>query len=291
LAEFDALAFVLDAVDKIARLSYYTDRVDWPATRARVTATIEPDAGVDVAYRELRSILALIGDGHSFVMTPDKGARHFSSGDGIAHVERDPGGFGYVRLDGFFGRDRAIADRFAADVARRIDEMGDDVAGWIVDLRHNPGGNMWPMLAGLASLVGTNALGSFVYRDGTSFPWNVEDYVTVPVVRDFRSSPVAVLIGPTTASSGEAVALAFVGCANACLVGEPTKGLSSSNDDVTLRDGGLLFLTTSVFADRTGRLYGVPIEPDQPVAGQEAARDAARRWLASRATDVGARGR
>jgi C-terminal processing protease CtpA/Prc len=29
-----------------------------------------------------------------------------------------------------------------------------NLAGWIVDLRNNGGGNMWPMLTGIGSILG-----------------------------------------------------------------------------------------------------------------------------------------
>ena len=38
--------------------------------------------------------------------------------------------------------------------------------GWVVDLRDNTGGNMWPMLAAIAALLPDGVLGYFVLRDG-----------------------------------------------------------------------------------------------------------------------------
>jgi hypothetical protein len=38
--------------------------------------------------------------------------------------------------------------------------------GWIVDLRGNSGGDMWPMVAGLGPIIGDGVLGAFVAPDG-----------------------------------------------------------------------------------------------------------------------------
>lgn len=55
----------------------------------------------------------------------------------------------------------------------------DDPAGWIVDLCGNGGGNMWPIIAGVGSVLGDDLLGFFIsptgrttrreLRDGGSF--------------------------------------------------------------------------------------------------------------------------
>lgn len=66
--------------------------------------------------------------------------------------------------------------------------------------------------------------------------------------RSASSSPrVAVL----TAISGEAVAIAFRGRADTRSFGTPTCGLSTSNHTDRLSDGGNLYLTASVMADRS----------------------------------------
>jgi predicted enzyme related to lactoylglutathione lyase len=73
---------------------------------------------------------------------------------------------------------------------------------------------------------------------------------------------VAVLTDSLTASSGEAVAVAFRGRPNARSFGWPTTGVSSANRTVFLPDGARLYVTASVYADRTGRTYGGSLVPD-----------------------------
>ena len=77
-----------------------------------------------------------------------------------------------------------------------------------------------------------------------------------------RESPrVAVLIDGGTASSGEAVAIAFQRRPDTRSFGTATCGLSTANEQYTMSDGASLFLTVAVMADRTKFLYGAQIAP------------------------------
>ena len=91
--------------------------------------------------------------------------------------------------------------------------------------------------------------------------------------------PIAVLVGSRTASSGEATATAFHGRPDTRFFGQPTAGLTTSNEPLALSDGALLILTMSVFTDRNGVSYGqdISIEPDVLVDGDPTA--AATDWL------------
>jgi hypothetical protein len=96
------------------------------------------------------------------------------------------------------------------------------------------------------------------------------------------------LTGPRTASSGEAVTIAFRGRPRTRSFGLPTAGLSTSNGTFPLPDGAALLLTTAIEADRTGRRYGDKIEPDQlvendPTKGDPAI-EAATQWLRASST-------
>ncbi|GGO41479.1 S41 family peptidase [Deinococcus humi] len=144
---------------------------------------------------------------------------------------------------------------------------------WIVDLRLNEGGNMYPMLAGIGPLVGEGRLGAFV-RDDASWAWayhagaaSVDGHVNCrvsgePLAPLAPGVPVAVLISPLTGSSGEIMAISFKGRAGTRFFGEPTQGLTSANSPYPLADGAELWLATSYEADRTGQLYTAEVHPD-----------------------------
>ena len=90
-------------------------------------------------------------------------------------------------------------------------------------------------------------------------------------------APVAVLTGPLTSSSGEAVALAFRGRAATRSFGYATQGLSTWNDGFELPDGAMLILTVAVMADRDGYDFeGGPIPPEEAVEDERGFRSSYR---------------
>jgi carboxyl-terminal processing protease len=166
--------------------------------------------------------------------------------------------------------------------------------GWIVDLRSNGGGNMWPMIAVLAPLLGEGKLGSFVFPGGTRVDWELRDGQALldgssmtlqanTVMLAHPDPPVAVLTSEATASAGEASLIAFRGLNRARTFGRPTAGFATSNETFSLSDGAVLVLTTALDADRTGHVYGNdPIPPDLPVPrwpDHDAAVGSATSWL------------
>ncbi len=161
------------------------------------------------------------------------------------------------------------------------------VRGWIVDLRENNGGNMWPMLNGLGDLLGGGPFGVFVYNNGSRILWDRKDGAIVPGNRSRgmkatsltrAGRPVAVLFGRRTASSGEMTTLALRGRHNLRTFGEPTAGLTTANTTRRLWDGALLIVTTARVAGRDGKIITGPLEPDA-ITTSEYALDSARDWL------------
>ena len=85
---------------------------------------------------------------------------------------------------------------------------------------------------------------------------------------------VAVLLDNGIASSGEVMAISFIGRANTRSFGSPTCGLSTSNSMFTLDGGHTLFLTTGYLADRNKNKYGIPVVPDQSSTNGSVVQDA-----------------
>lgn len=240
--------------------------------------------------------LGLLNDNHSFYQP--------KSGSVIAHtrctsvpastapisVPVVPSTIGYVRVTGFMGT-AAEAAAFAHSIQETIkvyDSQG--VTGWLVDLRQNVGGNMWPMITGLSPILGDGPLGYFIVPQGAKMAWGLRDGVAYldeqakdqnkATFRLQNEAPrVAVLTDALTASSGEAVAIAFRGRADTRSFGTPTCGLSTANHTYPLSDGGFLYLTTSVMADREGTPYGGPVVPDEVVEDSAKVAERAIAWL------------
>jgi C-terminal processing protease CtpA/Prc len=151
------------------------------------------------------------------------------------------------------------------------------------------------MLVGVGPLLGDGEVGASVYPDGRRVPvWYRDgrggfgDYVQLLVVEPYRlaaEAPVAILIGPATASAAEMLTVAFRGRNAAASFGAPTAGLTTGNKTFPLSDGAALILTVAAASDRTGRTYPDPIEPERAVdaeaGGGDAVRAAAAAWLES----------
>jgi carboxyl-terminal processing protease len=117
---------------------------------------------------------------------------------------------------------------FAAKLHRILRELeAAKPCGWIVDLRGNTGGNMWPMLVGVGPILGEGDVGAFKSDSGMIEKWRYQDgeasiigsngpeevaaKITGTVYRLKNAPAAAVLIDRGTASSGEAIAVAFRG--------------------------------------------------------------------------------
>jgi C-terminal processing protease CtpA/Prc len=297
------------ALDIIEDNSIQRSAIDWRVYRAQVA---DQARGAEVpadTHLALRYALGNLGDGHSYLMTPRQAENLSSAPVSNARTGRRlvppraeslSASVAYLRLPGVAGGTQAQQVAFAEQVQGLIaaQETGEQ-CGWIVDLRDNTGGNLWPMLAGIGPLLGDGDAGAAMHPDGSRKPFWYRDgraglgeYVQLRVAgQPYRTRlpqpPVAVLSGRATASSGEVILGAFLARPNAASFGSATRGLSTGNRTFPLSDGAALVLTVAATSDRNGRVLSGPIAPDfeipetrqeHPLLAQ-AAVQAAMSWL------------
>lgn len=288
-AHLDALLTVMEA-HSVNRLV-----IDWPAFRSEVRLRATGAQSIVDLYPAIRLALTMLGDNHSsyrsptgvviFVGTRECSAASVPPGSVPSHI-------GYVRVRAFSGNSTSAAAFAAAlhDSLRARDHQA--VVGWIVDLRGNGGGNMWPMLAGVGPILGTDTVGRFVdpvgavvvweYRLGGAFLGGAALQPVVSPYTVFNQRPrVAVLTDNAVASSGEAIAIAFRKRATARSFGLPTCGLSTANSLFSLAGGAGLNLTVAVMGDRSGEVYGDRVTPDELIQDPSAVVQRAIAWLES----------
>jgi len=267
--------------------------IDWTAFRSRVRTEAGDARTIPELYGAIRVALGLLADNHSFYIAADGSSITNSQracGARISGAVAVPATIGYVSVGGFSGT-AAEATAFAGAIQaaiRQADRAG--LSGWIVDLRGNTGGNMWPMVAGLGPVLGEGTAGFFIDPDGVGVPWGYRDgasfagggelqRVSDPY-RLIRTEPrVAVLTDGVVVSSGEATAIAFKKRPNTRSFGLATCGLSTANTTYRLSDGATLFLTTAVMADRERTRYGNPVPPDETHPDLTQALASAVAWL------------
>lgn len=149
------------------------------------------------------------------------------------------------------------------------------VCGWILDLRRNPGGDIWSYIAAVGPILGEGDLGGFEYLDGRRETWSYrngevlwnneyrdESEIDGSIYKPKRVTPVALLISPATQAAGELLLVAFQGRPDIRSFGEPTRGLPTLITHTTLSDGSQLFVSGANSFDRNGTIYNNPIHPD-----------------------------
>lgn len=267
--------------------------IDWEQFRAKVFAKAAGAQSITDTHPAILEALTLLEDNHSFYLPKTGGTIRpgVPVSRPVITTPEIPSTIGYIRVDGFTGFGQPAVD-FATIIQRAIasaDSAG--VTGWIVDLRQNTGGNMWPMIAGLSPLLDEGLLGSFVDPTGAKIDWELRagllyyngDDLVIPIEEPYRvralQPRVAVLTSLMTVSSGEASAIAFRGQPGVRSFGAPTFGLSTANEEFSLSDGSRLLLTVSAMADRTGKSYGVPVVPDEVIEDSAQAVERAIAWL------------
>jgi carboxyl-terminal processing protease len=288
-----ATAYLNNLIDLMRTNSINRLTIDWQAFRNEVFREAGAAQSIGDLNPAIRLAITMLRDGHSSYRSA-AGTTIFVSLRSCVPAPvatlTAPSNIGTVRVTGFSGSGEA-ANAFARqiqDAIRAADR--DDLIGWIVDLRSNGGGNMWPMIAGVGPIVGDGPLGYFIdplgtetgweYRDGSSFSGGFIAATATPPYRLRRPQPrVAVLSNVGIASSGEATLIAFRLRPNTRSFGEATCGLSTANSTFTLSDGATLTLTRSVMADRAKNRFGDRITPDEVFTDQSQAIERAIAWL------------
>ena len=255
--------------------------IDWMTFRSRVFAEASTAQTITDTHPAIRVALELLGDGHSsfrsatgtVIAVPTRNCR----GSGATQPTL-PATVGYVKVGAFSGSG-SEATGFANFIQSNIIAADrDGLIGWIVDVRGNGGGNMWPMVAGVGPVLGEGVIGHFIdptgvainweYRDGAAWAGGtVQQRVDSPYRLRRERPRVAVLTDNGIASSGEATVIAFRGRPDTRSFGEATCGLSTANQGFVMSDGAILALTVAVMADRTGTPYGDSVPPDEVVTG------------------------
>lgn len=200
---------------------------------------------------------------------------------------------GYIKVPPCLNLDNEKDKDFANTIRRQIQKLDTEnaITGWIVDLRQNTGGNMWPMLAGLNALIKDGTVGYFIYPSSKKeIAWKSMNGMipfTADKVDNYKikdpAIKIAVLIDSLTASSGEMTAISFSGLPNVRFFGTPSGGYTTANMSYNLSNGTMLLLASSYVADRNHKKFMDKIIPDEIVNStndiKDETLDLAKKWL------------
>ena len=267
--------------------------INWTEFRANVQQHGKSAAKIADTKETIEYAFELLDDQTSFLITSF--GQVLSYGAECSDV--DPGEvtgkteIGYIKIPPFAGTGVSAAV-FAEKMHGEIrDQDKAEIKGWVVDLRKNTGGNMWPMITGIGPLLGNGTAGYFVDSDGTQTSFGYSSgsaiYNNEPVITVTKpySSPlldgakIAVLVDQSTTNAAEVVMIAFSGRSQTRTFGSATCGRASGNQTFTLSDRSVLYLTTSFLLDRNQVNKQGSLVPDEIASDPSLVFDQAVNWI------------
>lgn len=254
--------YVKHCVRLLDRDGLYAGEPEWKAKRKEVLESAKTITSLDEAHTLVEDAASVAGGKHSFLWAPVK--------DTVSYIEEEPevemleNNIARVKLTAHTGV--KVSDSLYIHKVLGFLKEHMDAPGVIVDLRHNTGGNMYPMISSISPLIPEGIIIKFKGRKST-FPITLgyvrKSYGVDGDAKFPSSTPIAVLTDSLTASSGEATLICFRGLENARVFGGPTAGYASGNVTHQLIDGYKFAITRSCDVARTGEVFCEdPIDPD-----------------------------
>ena len=192
------------------------------------------------------------------------------------YTELLPDKIGYIRIPGFQVQNQQEINYYAQnlyDSIAKLEQRGSEA--YIIDLRLNGGGNIYPMLSGISTFLGDHVIAYETDADDNVVrKWEIENgnfiiggYQTTQISADatlkLEAAPIAVLTGAVTKSAGTMVAIALKKRPNTIFVGVPTaEGYSTSNGFFQFAPNLTLNFATNFVADREKHIYKSSVIPD-----------------------------
>ena len=255
----------------------YKENVDWNLVKKKVYKKAENAVIPSDTYPAIQLARSLMKEEHGFFFSPSqvkmlKKEKYPIQSPVYRLIEKS---VAYISLFTLIPAPDKSDQEYVTQVQtaiRKLDSI--DLDKWIIDLRENQGGNMWPMLLGLGPLLDEGCVGFFIGKNRKKIPWQHKGNTvkqgnyyclkdSLPVYKLKNKPKIAILIGNNTASSGEATAIAFSGQQNVRFFGQNTAGLATGTYPFLLSDGACLLLPIILFSNRLGQVFDTKIIPDE----------------------------
>lgn len=186
---------------------------------------------------------------------------------------------GYIRISGNDDFAFKKVDSIANDIVSNINSIDSKkIKAWIIDLRINTGGNMYPILLGLKEFIGNNVIfGGFVNsKNEITGNWEIKNNKLLIdknllerkselIFPSKNTIPIAILTSGYTASAGEMTAISFIGRDNTFVIGEPTANYTTAVQGFEINKFAAINLSTDYVIDRNKKVYKQNIIPDYEV--------------------------
>jgi len=269
--EKDPSVVLLNSIISLAKEhSYYSSKVNWTDLETEMLVMSEKHDSIDKIGKPAELMFKRLEDFHGMLMYDYKIAFNHRSENSGPPNDSTYKAIGSTKINSPYSVNGNILNEttiayieiLATGVMQgdQVDMARDEIrsvicdlkrkkpSGWIIDLRCNIGGNMNPMMAGLAELIPNADLGGDT-KDGHSFKskWSFENgnfyengnsyYKSDLKCSDLNNKTrIAVLTSKYTASAGEVVVSSLKGQEDVMIIGQKTSGLSSTNGWFVLSD-------------------------------------------------------
>lgn len=267
--------FLTETINLLKEKSIHKNEIDWNKFEKDLFIKAQHAKKLEDVYPTISYAVKKLNDNHSYFKaiseteqeSKDESLPTFSD-------EITPNDIGYIRIPFCIGSENDNKNYITSIRTKIQHQSQKKLKGWIVDLRSNFGGNMWPMLLALEPLIGNGTFGYFIDANGNSEAWKIikgKAYIDNQLIMETNinfsnqlqeNQFIAILTDSETASSGEAVTVAFKGQENSKSFGQPTFGVSTGCVSHLLSDGSSINLAESIFSDRNKTKYGNKIVPD-----------------------------
>lgn len=282
--------YVEQAFDSIEFYSFYKKVYNFDSLKSAVLNKLSDSS--HAMHKELSAAIRAI-DIHSYILTKEEYALLESGTD--PEVQDNPYPFqgkmlfdryAYVAVNGFRGVDSISSHNYADSLQQIVLHLHDyDPEGWIIDLRNNSGGWIYPMISGLGPILGQGIKAYEIDREGSEEEYYfAKDDSTYLQLTDsvffFEDElPVAVLIGKETGSAGELLSLCFRGNPKTVLIGEPTYGVATGHRGFFMPDSAYFAITNSIMTDRNRKGDGHSVHPAVTATNAVDAFEYAYEWI------------
>ncbi|MCS3794777.1 S41 family peptidase [Niastella sp. OAS944] len=265
--------FITEITTIIKKNSLVTGQINWTEYEKEIGEISRNINSIDSCKPVLNYIINTLrksGDRHSFFIDKRGVDKLNSSAPPMKYAEGRllNARTGYIKIPSMGSFNEQVKQSFTDSIQQLIKKMDteNEITAWVVDLRGNTGGSMWPMVAGLNALIKDGIAGYFIDVRNKRSKWYSYGRAFLGTGKFYKvkrmTSPIAVLIDSFTASSGETTAISLIGLRNVKTFGLPSAGFTTSNGIYQLSNGTMLALANAYAADRKKNIYKERIYPN-----------------------------
>lgn len=283
---------ILDRIiEQAENSSLYRENVDWSALKREMNTLAQNADSIPQLKPALDLMLRKLNDTHGRIFYNNQYLSYYSGEkrhrrkniDTDIYNEIQSGqvypfktsimndDIGYVRIVGLpMGDNEKMSSQIQNSICELILR---GAKKWIIDLRYNGGGNMFPMIEGITNIVGDGIVGGTKgVTDLESSIWQIKDgdfYYDEQTVALENKCPIAeiqkiaVLTSVYTASSGEALAVILKGRPKTRFFGNKTMGMITATNWQQIDSLTAMSISVSYYKDRNNRVYDKYVDVDE----------------------------